>query len=38
MDQENYFDSTVRLDVVLAELLVDLERRETGSGGYCESL
>jgi hypothetical protein len=27
MDQENYFDSTVRLDVVLAELLVDLERR-----------
>ena len=28
MEQENYFDSTVRLDVVLAELLVDLERRQ----------
>ena len=28
MDKENYFDSTVRLDVVLAELLVDLERRQ----------
>jgi hypothetical protein len=28
MDAENYFDSTVRLDVVLAELLVDLERRQ----------
>jgi hypothetical protein len=27
MEQENYFDSTVRLDVVLAELLVDLQRR-----------
>jgi len=30
MDAENYFDSTVRLDVVLAELLVDLERRQKG--------
>jgi hypothetical protein len=29
MDAENYFDSTVRLDVVLAELLVDLERRQS---------
>jgi len=28
MTDENYFDSTVRLDVVLAELLVDLERRQ----------
>lgn len=28
MDAENCFDSTVRLDVVLAELLVDLERRQ----------
>jgi len=28
MEKENYFDSTVRLDVVLAELLVDLERRQ----------
>jgi len=31
MDAENYFDSTVRLDVVLAELLVDLERRQAAS-------
>jgi len=31
MDAENYFDSTVRLDAVLAELLVDLEQRQAGA-------
>jgi hypothetical protein len=30
MDAENYFDSTVRIDVLMAELLVDLERRQKG--------